>query len=378
MLGNLQAEFAGRLSGQITDLVGKILTEQDSRNRAIEDIRHQVEIKERFSEERVRQEYEKAQERYNSMDMKVAAEFQRKDEVIQNLRDQIEATGKAVQGWLKQEELQRGSLEQAVRQDLNRFSEQIRLELDSNKADEKVQTEAITGALKNEADLRLVLERESKQLIQSLVSSLTNDFKTFKELVESTQDKLQNELHELAQQTSDNSHFLSRYVDEEVEKVSERSKQQYERLKGISAKLTEQFKQHLINNERYKNESDKRLSQVEQQFPQQKAEVLSNLESAESRLIQKITEAKNLLDSTSLANLRSLEERIELFANNVDQNVGLLRRAIQQNRETMVGIINEQRDVNNARFTAVTSDLQALASSVAQSETELEKVKEET
>lgn len=62
--------------------MGKILTEQDSRNRAIEDIRHQVEIKERFSEERVRQEYEKAQERYNSMDMKVAAEFQRKDEVI--------------------------------------------------------------------------------------------------------------------------------------------------------------------------------------------------------------------------------------------------------------------------------------------------------
>ena len=45
------------------------------------------------------------------------------------------------------------------------------------------------------------------------MSSLTNDFKTFKELVESTQDKLQNELHELAQQTSDNSHFLSRYVD---------------------------------------------------------------------------------------------------------------------------------------------------------------------
>lgn len=73
MLGNMQAEFAGRLSGQITDLVGKILNEQDSRNRAIEDIRHQVEMKERFSEERVRQENEKAQERYNSMDLKVAA-----------------------------------------------------------------------------------------------------------------------------------------------------------------------------------------------------------------------------------------------------------------------------------------------------------------
>ncbi len=63
------------------------------------------------------------------------------------------------------------------------------MELDASKVDEKAQTEAITGALKNEADLRLTLERETKQLIQSLVSSLTNDFKTFKEMVEATQDK---------------------------------------------------------------------------------------------------------------------------------------------------------------------------------------------
>ena len=85
-----------------------------------------------------------------------------------------------------------------------------------------------------------------------------------------------------------------------------------------------------------------------------------------------------MLDSTSLANLRSLEERIELFANNVDQNVGLLRRAIQQNRETMVGVINEQRDVNNARFEAATKDLSGLASAVAQTESELTRVKEES
>ena len=85
-----------------------------------------------------------------------------------------------------------------------------------------------------------------------------------------------------------------------------------------------------------------------------------------------------MLDSTSLANLRSLEERIELFANNVDQNVGLLRRAIQQNRETMVGVINEQRDVNNARFAAATKDISGLASAVAQTESELARVKEES
>ena len=46
----------------------------------------------------------------------------------------------------------------------------------------------------------------------------------------------------------------------------------------------------------------------------------------------KMGEVKALLDTTSLSNLRSLEERLHLFAGNVDSNVGLLRRAIQTNR----------------------------------------------
>ncbi len=111
------------------------------------------------------------------------------------------------------------------------------------------------------------------------------------------------------------------------------------------------------------------MAALEAQFPQQKAEVLNSLENAERRLVQKIGEAKNLVDSTSIANLRSLEERIELFANNVDQNVTLLRKAISQNRETMVNIMNEQRDVNNARFKALAHDLQALADQAAMMDT---------
>ena len=88
------------------------------------------------------------------MDLKVAAEFQRKDEALHTLREQLEATTRTVQGWLKQEEVTRASLEQAVRSDLNRFAEQLRLELEAGKAEEKAQTEQVAMALKNEADLR--------------------------------------------------------------------------------------------------------------------------------------------------------------------------------------------------------------------------------
>ena len=71
----------------------------------------------------------------------------------------------------------------------------------------------------------------------------------------------------------------------------------------------------------------------------------------------KMGEVKALLDTTSLSNLRSLEERLHLFAGNVDSNGGLLRRAIQTNREAFVSVMNEQRDLNNTRFAAATRDL---------------------
>ena len=96
--------------------------------------------------------------------------------------------------------------------------------------------------------------------MQSLVASLTADFKTFKELVETAQEKLSHEVHELAQQTSDNAHFLSRYVDDEVSKAAARAKEQFDQLKKLSTQLVQNFRQHLINTERCKNETDKRLA----------------------------------------------------------------------------------------------------------------------
>lgn len=91
----------------------------------------------------------------------------------------------------------------------------------------------------------------------------------------------------------------------------------------------------------------------------------------------KMGEVKALLDTTSLSNLRSLEERLHLFAGNVDSNVGLLRRAIQTNREAFVSVMNEQRDLNNTRFAAATRDLEKIAIALAEMESGLQTEKSE-
>ena len=68
------------------------------------------------------------------MDIKVANEFQNKDQEIKSLSERLDASNRIIQGWVKQEEIKREQMENAVRSDLNRFAEQIRNELDTLRA----------------------------------------------------------------------------------------------------------------------------------------------------------------------------------------------------------------------------------------------------
>lgn len=64
---------------KVTDLVNRLLTEQEERSRQIEDVRYQIDTKDRMEREKGRQGVEEMRERYNQMDSNVRNEFQRKD-----------------------------------------------------------------------------------------------------------------------------------------------------------------------------------------------------------------------------------------------------------------------------------------------------------
>ncbi len=107
VLSSVQNEFQGRLEIKVTDLVNRLLLEQEERMRNLDDIRYQMDMKDKLNSEKAKHEREEMRDRYAAMDSVVRAEFQRKDEAILALQNSLEMQIRTINGWVKQEELQR-------------------------------------------------------------------------------------------------------------------------------------------------------------------------------------------------------------------------------------------------------------------------------
>eukprot|EP00352_Strombidinopsis_acuminata_P004109 CAMPEP_0176380048 /NCGR_PEP_ID=MMETSP0126-20121128/30829_1 /TAXON_ID=141414 ORGANISM="Strombidinopsis acuminatum, Strain SPMC142" /NCGR_SAMPLE_ID=MMETSP0126 /ASSEMBLY_ACC=CAM_ASM_000229 /LENGTH=69 /DNA_ID=CAMNT_0017743157 /DNA_START=1249 /DNA_END=1458 /DNA_ORIENTATION=- len=66
----------------MTDLVNRLLMEQEERLRSVDDIRYQMEMKDKMNSEKSKHERDELRDRYSQMDSIVRSEFQRKDEMI--------------------------------------------------------------------------------------------------------------------------------------------------------------------------------------------------------------------------------------------------------------------------------------------------------
>jgi hypothetical protein len=75
MLGGLQNDFGGKLEIKITDLVNRILLEADERSRGLNDMKYQIDVKDKMMMEKQKYEREEMRDRYNAMDAVVKAEF---------------------------------------------------------------------------------------------------------------------------------------------------------------------------------------------------------------------------------------------------------------------------------------------------------------
>lgn len=107
MLGQLNSEMGQKIEVRVTDLVNRLLSEQDERARQLEDVKYQIDMKDKMSQEKGRHQAEELRDRYNQMDAIVRAEFQRKDQAIQSLSSSNEAQFRGINGWIKQEEMAR-------------------------------------------------------------------------------------------------------------------------------------------------------------------------------------------------------------------------------------------------------------------------------
>ena len=133
-------------------------------------------------------------------------------------------------------------------------------------------------------------------------------------------------------------------------------------MKILSAKLTEQFKKHLINHENMKTDIYKRFEFIEKHLPIYRSELYKLMEKSEARMLDKMREVKETTDDNMLKNLKALHERMDQFSELVDVNLDTLRKAITDNREVFVSIINKVSDEGHERHSAMVEDLERIVS----------------
>lgn len=168
--------------------------------------------------------------------------------------------------------------------------------------------------IKVEVDQRLQSDKDTKILVQNLLKNIMTEVGALKDSQDATIMKLLKDVKDQAQDSAERAHFLSRYIDEEIAKVSEKTTKNVENLKILSAKLTEQFKKHLINHESMKKDLYKRFEIIESHLPVYRAELFKLMEQTEGRSLTKMKELKDALSNTILTNFTALDDRVDQFS----------------------------------------------------------------
>ena len=223
MLHQLQTDTQNRLEVKVTDLVNRLLGEQEERTRQIDDVRYQIEMKDRMEREKGRQGVEEMRERYNQMDANIRQEFQRKDQAIASLSANLEAQIRSINGWIRQEEMARTQQEVALRGEVAKINDSVRYEIDGFKNNQAQVTDKLSEMIRVEQDQRLNSDKETKILVQNLLKNVMSEIQQIKEGQEGSVSKILKEVKEAQQDSAERAAFLSRYIDEEIVKITQKT-----------------------------------------------------------------------------------------------------------------------------------------------------------
>lgn len=173
--------------------------------------------------------------------------------------------------------------------------------------------------IRMETEARERTEDDKKAQIQNLIRGVTEEVVAIKEDTDTEIRKLTQEVKDIANDNAERSHFLSRYVDDEIFKISEKVAKPIENLKALSTRLTEQFKKHLINHENIKKDIYKRFDFIEKHMPVYRSELYKLIEKSEGRMLVKMKELKGNMDNNFVVNFKLLDDRMDQFSDLVDR-----------------------------------------------------------
>ena len=110
----------------------------------------------------------------------------------------------------------------------------------------------------------------------------------------------------------------------------------------------------------------KRFEFIEKHLPIYRSELYKLMEVSETRMLNKMKETKESIDKTMLNNFKATHDRMDQFSELVDVNLDTLRKAITDNREVFVSVVNKVNDDSYQRHELVVEDLKALVSEIVE------------
>jgi hypothetical protein len=116
----------------------------------------------------------------------------------------------------------------------------------------------------------------------------------------------------------------------------------------------------------------KRFEIIEGHLPVYRSELYKLLESNESRAMIKIKEIKDAVESTMLTNFQVLDERVDKFSELVDSNLETLRKAIADNRDVYVSVINKSNLEQEERMNSFVDDLENVVNELYEIQTKMD------
>jgi hypothetical protein len=360
IVNQVENGMQSRLELRMTEVLTRLVHEQEDRLRNHEEIKTSLDIKERMTQDRLTYDRDEMRERYLNMDSFIKQELGRRDETLSSVQHGFEAQVRNLYDVLKQEEIKRNEGDVSLKDDFTQFYDTLKLDYDEFKVGQARLTDQITEMVQTEVDCRLQTEKELKNLVHTMIKGVMQEISLVKDSSERGRGKLAGELRDVQNTFSEKADLLSRYIDDEVKRTSDLVRSQHVHVKELITTLTESLKQTIITNENWKSEANRKFAKLDQGLQAAQSELSKARAEGDDQVYDRVEEMKASLDRQVAANTRILEDRIEQLAKMMDGIVDNIVHSVSHNREVFSTILNQLTEELEERHLNVSDDLQKL------------------
>jgi hypothetical protein len=372
----LQTDLQSKIEVKSGDLLNKLLQEQEDRLRTHDDLKYNVELKDKMTQDKLSYDRSEFKSRLTSLESYLKTELQRKEDLIQALSSSLDQQTRNIYETVRLNELNRQEREEQLSSEMANAAESTRQMIEQHKLFQSSITEKVTEMVRTEIDVRQKGEKDLKNLTHQTMKGILQEIAMQKDIIDRLRLKFDHDIQESQKSFSEKADLLSRYIEDEIKRSADLIKSQHNQSKEMITKIAESLKTTILNNEKSKSEIVKKIGKLEGLLQATKTDLNSTLEVTDNRYVSKMRELQQSLENHVMINTRVLETRIETLAGMVESSLSSFEASLLSNREVFSEIINKLNSEISENHSVICRDLQKIVSEISSFQEEIDSLSE--